>query len=52
MEIQDSEGRVKCVSSEKKTNFHFQLERDGTYAHVLLSIYTPLTLYAHIMEGL
>ena len=41
MEIQYSEVRAKCVSDEKKTNFHIQSERDIIYAHVLLSIYTP-----------
>ena len=37
IEIQDSEGRVKYVSSEKKTNS--------------INIH-PLSLYAHFMEGL
>ena len=38
MEIQDSEGRAKCASAEKKTNFYFQLERDSIYAYVLLNL--------------
>ena len=41
MEIQDPEGRAKCISAEKKINFIFQSEKDSIHAYVLLSLYNP-----------
>ena len=40
MEIQNLEGRTKCVNAEKRAHFHFQL-------HVLLSIYIPFPCTQH-----
>ena len=40
MEIQNLEGRTKCVNAEKRAHFHFQL-------HVLLSIYIPFSCTQH-----
>ena len=41
MEIQDLEGRVKCVSSEKKTNFHLQSEKEYTCVRTSINIHLP-----------
>ena len=40
MEIQNLEGRTKCVNAEKRAHFHFQL-------HVLLSMYVPFPCTQH-----
>ena len=47
MEIQDSERRAKCVSSEKK-NFHFQSERDYMRAVFPLISAAPLGIHIEI----
>ena len=39
LEIQNSEGKMKNCSDEKRIYFHSSLERDSSYANTLLSVY-------------